>query len=304
MTEKTKDSALLVGSVQRQLAHAALVLWGVPGGRWLARRVIALHDRLTVMQHYGRWPDRPDALFNDFLYRLKSGSEIESPLRRRLTDKARAKAYVEERLGPGMTVPTLAVLATPGEIADYLPPVFPVAVKPTHSSGRLLRVGSREDWAAARDRITAWLKHDFFRQSLERNYAGLAKRVIVEPWLDEALRYEGSVHCRGGVPKVVSIIERYSKSRQSYRPDRQPLGVSLGFPLTEFALSDWEFFEPLLSAAARLSAGLSYIRVDFYTDGRRLLLGELTNVPAGGRGRFFPENGEEIFSRAFFAPPP
>jgi hypothetical protein len=146
--------------------------------------------------------------------------------------------------------------------------------------------------------------HDYFRVLLERNYAGLDKRVIVEPWLDEAFLYEGSVHCRGGVPKVVSIIERYTKRRQSYRSDRTPLGVSLGFPLTAFMLPDWGFFDPLLQAAARLSAEFSYIRVDFYTDGERLVFGELTNLPAAGLGQFYPENGEAIFSAAFFALPP
>jgi hypothetical protein len=215
-----------------------------------------------------------------------------------------SKAYITGILGPGTTMPTLAVFDTAKAMADWRPPVWPVAVKPTHSSGRFLRIGSEAEWLAALPEMAGWLTHDFFRQSLERNYAGLAKRVIVEPWLDEAMRLEGSVHCRNGVPKVVSIIERYTKDRQSFDTDRRPLGVSLAFPTTDFQLPDWSFFDPLLLAAAQLSQEFTYIRVDFYTDGKRLIFGELTNLPAGGLGRFHPADGEAVFSRVFFAPPP
>ncbi|MBL9050302.1 MAG: hypothetical protein JNK19_09360 [Tabrizicola sp.] len=257
-----------------------------------------------MVRRFKRVPNQPHLLFNDFLYRLRVSSELTSPLRVRVTDKVFAKAYIEERLGPGHTVPTLAVLETAAAIAAFRPGAEPVAVKPTHSSGRKLRIASDQEWQAAIPEIQAWLEHDYFQHSLEPNYYGLARRVIAEPWLDEIFTIEGSVHCRAGVPKVVTLIERYSKARQSYTLDRRALGVSLGFPTTDFEIPDWGFFDPLLAAAARLSAEFSYIRVDFYTDGQRILFGELTNLPAGGTGIFYPKNGEAIFSKVFFAPPP
>jgi len=259
---------------------------------------------LNFLLKMRRRPDQPNRRFNDFLHAIKVGDALESPHRKEITDKLGGKAYIEKRLWPGATVPTLAVLESREAIALYRAPHYPVAVKPTHSSGRLLRIGSDAEWVASLNQIVGWLDHDYFHQSLERNYAGLARRVIVEPWLEESLRLEGSVHCRESVPKIVSIIERYSKDRQSYGVDRRPLGVSLGFPTTDFQLSEWDFFDPVLQAAAQLSAGLPYIRVDFYTDGRRLVFGELTSVPAASVGRFYPANGEAIFSAEFFAPPP
>lgn len=304
MVENPPKGVQLLVFVRGRLRRMVNAFWTRPEHRQLALRFLRAHDWLDMVIRFGRRPNRPEQLFNDFLYALKVGDDIASPLRRRLTDKALAKAYVEERLGPGKTVPTLAVLDTAEAIASFRPATYPVAVKPTHSSGRLIRIGSAEEWQDNLQEMTAWLSHDYFRQTLERNYDGLAKRVIVEPWLNEGLYLEGSVHCRGGVPKVVSIIERYKKVRQSYTADRRALGVSLGFPMTGFDLTDWDFFDPVLAAAARLADGLSYVRVDFYTDGRQLVFGELTNLPAGGIGRFYPEGGEEIFSAAFFAPPP
>ena len=290
--------------LRRALARATLFCIDRRGLRALGRQFLRADATLAMILRLGRTPGRPDLLFNDFLFELRVGGELDTPLRKRITDKALGKGYIRSRLGEGRTVPTLAVLDTPAAIAAFRPAAYPVAVKPTHSSGQFLRIGSDAEWLAAEDRITGWLDHDFYRLTLQRNYAGIAKRVIVEPWLDESLRLEGSVHCRAGVPKVVSIIERYSKDRQSFSTDRRPLGVSLGFPTTDFDLPDWSFFDPLLQDAATLSAELSYIRLDFYTDGRRVVFGELTNLPAAGLGRFYPAGGEEIFSAVFFAPPP
>ncbi|MBA3910378.1 MAG: hypothetical protein C0524_10965 [Rhodobacter sp.] len=304
MAKFSAQSLQLLVLIRGRLRHVTRVLWADPQYHGLAIRFLRAYAWLDVVIRFGRRPNRSDLRFNDFLYALKVSEDIASPLRKRITDKFLAKAYVEERLGPGTTVPTLAVLDTAEAIARFRPAVYPVAVKPTHSSGQLIRIGSEEEWQANLEPMTAWLSHDYFRQSLERNYSGLAKRVIVEPWLDESLFLEGSVHCRGGVPKVVSIIERYKKARQSYTPDRRALGVSLGFPTTEFHLTKWDFLDPVLVAAARLAEGLSYIRVDFYTDGQRLVFGELTSLPAAGVGRFYPDGGEEIFSAAFFASPP
>lgn len=295
----------LLAAVRGPLRHVTYGLWNQPGLRGLSRATLRAYAWLDVVARFGRRPNRPDERFNDFLYALKVSDELDSPLRRRITDKALAKGFVEERLGPGRTLPTLAVLDSAAALAAFRPAAYPVAVKPTHSSGHLIRVDSDQDWVGALRPMTTWLSHDHFRRALERIYAGLARRVIVEPWLDESLYLEGSVHCRQGVPKVVSIINRYEKTRQSFAAsDRRALGVSLGFPLTEFHLTDWAFFDPLLDDARRLSAGLSYVRVDFYTDGRRVVIGELTNLPAAGRGRFHPADGEEIFSAVFFAPPP
>ncbi|TAG30182.1 MAG: hypothetical protein EAZ40_01760 [Rhodobacterales bacterium] len=290
--------------LQKVLSWVFLALWDRPALRGFARRVLRVRCWLDMVLYMRRAPGPADGLFNDFLYTLKVGPELELPLRQQITDKVLSKAYITSILGPGTTVPTLAVFDTASAIADWRPPDWPVAVKPTHSSGRFLRIGSEAEWLAALPEMSGWLTHDYFRESLERNYAGLAKRVIVEPWLDEAMRLEGSVHCRNGVPKVVSIIERYTKDRQSFDTERRPLGVSLAFPTTDFQLPDWSFLAPLLAAAAKLSQELSYVRVDFYTDGRRLMFGELTNLPAGGMGRFHPADGEAVFSRVFFAPPP
>jgi hypothetical protein len=137
---------------------------------------------------------------------------------------------------------------------------------------------------------------------LEKNYATLERKVIVEEYIDDSFSLEGSVHCLGGEPKLISLIDRYTKARQSFDLDGTPLGVSLYYPLQAFEPASWEFLPSLLRQSRILSSEFTYIRVDFFTDTKRVIFGELTNLPAAGIGRFHPADGEKIFSEVFFRP--
>lgn len=249
-----------------------------------------------------RLPIRPDRLFNDFLFQVKSGAELESSLRRRVSDKEYCKQYIEEKLGAGTITPTICVLRTPDEVQRYRPPVFPCVIKPTNSSGKVVIAHSEKEYVEALPRIKRWLDEDYFLSDLEKNYVTLERKVIVEDYIDDSFSLEGSVHCLRGEPKLLSLIDRYTKARQSFDIDGTPLGVSLYYPLQEFQPVSWEFLQSLLSQSRILSAEFSYIRVDFFTDTKRVLFGELTNLPAGGIGRFYPADGEKIFSEVFFRP--
>jgi hypothetical protein len=255
---------------------------------------VAVHHRLPI---------RPSRLFNDFLFQVKSGSELESSLRRRVSDKEYCKLYTEERLGAGTTAPTIRVLRRTNEVEGYRPAAFPCVIKPTNSSGRVIIARSEQEYIAALPKIRNWFHEDYFLSDLEKNYVALERKVIVEEYIDDSFSLEGSVHCLRGEPKLVSLIDRYTKARQTFEIDGTPLGVSLYYPLQKFEPASWEFLPSLLCQARILSAEFTYIRVDFFTDTKRVLFGELTNLPAGGIGRFYPADGEKIFSEVFFRPP-
>lgn len=264
------------------------------------RVVLYLTHLFKFLEEHKRFPIRPNTLFNDFLFQLKAGSELGSPLRTFITDKELAKLYVEKKLGAETTTATLCVLRTPEEVETYLPAIYPVVIKPTHSSRRIVLVFSESDYRNAKTQIKDWLTEDYFLEDLERNYAKLDKKIIVEKYIDDTFSIEGSVHCRRGEPKIISLIDRKTKERQSFDTNKTPLGVSLGYRLKEFDPKDWDFLNNLLKSSRILSEEFSYIRVDFYTDGQRILFGELTNLPAGANGKFVPAGGEKKFSEVFF----
>ena len=83
--------------------------------------VLYLRHLFQFLEVHKRLPIRPSTVFNDFLFRLKTSSELGSPLRTFITDKEFAKIYVEKKLGAGTTPVTLCVLRTPEEAETYVP---------------------------------------------------------------------------------------------------------------------------------------------------------------------------------------
>jgi len=252
------------------------------------------------LANHKRLPIRPNTLFNDFLFQLLSSSELGSPLRTFITDKEFGKLYVEKKLGAGAAPATLCVLRTPEQVDAYLPPTYPIVIKPTHSFGRIVLAFAESDYHKSKTQMKDWLNQDYFLESLERNYAKLEKKIIVEQYVDDTFAIEGSVHCLSGEPKIVSLIDRKTKERQAFDTNKSPLGVSLQYPLKEFEPKAWGFLNRLMESSRILSEEFSYVRIDFYTDGEQVLFGELTNLPAGGGGKFFPARGEKKFSEVFF----
>lgn len=276
----------------------------------LPARQGAVYQTLTRLYHgatfvycHRRLPSAPGVRFNDFLFALKTGNGLRDPLRKNVTDKALGKDYIAARVGPGCTVATLAVLHDDAEIAAFRPPVFPVVLKPTHSSGKILVVQDAAAMDAAQPTLRAWLRHDYFRQTLEDNYDGLAKKIIVEPYIDDALYLEGSIHCRAGRAKIISIIDRFdtSKKRASLTCDWQHLHVALGQPYHPFDLPPPVFLADLLEKTEAIARDFPSIRVDFYASDTAFVFGELTNLPGGGLARFSSADGEARFSAAFFS---
>lgn len=281
--------------------RVAFKLYHMRAPSLLVETVLYLRHLFKFLTTHKRLPIRPNSLFNDFLFQIGSSSELSSPLRTFITDKEFGKLYVEKKLGAGTTPVTLCVLRTPEKVDTYVPTTYPIVLKPTHSCARIVSVFSESDFHRAKAQIKDWLNQDYFLQSLERNYAKLERKIIVEKYIDDTFAIEGSVHCRNGEPKIISLIDRKTKERQSFDTNKSPLGVSLAYPLKEFEPKDWGFFDTLLKSSRILSEEFSYIRIDFYTDGERVLFGELTNMPVGGMGTFFPAGGEKKFSEVFFS---
>jgi hypothetical protein len=57
----------------------------------------------------------------------------------------------------------------------------------------------------------------------------------------------------------------------------------------------------MLAVARALSAPFSFVRVDLYSDDRRVLVGEITNCSANAGGVFLPPSAEQPASARMFA---
>jgi hypothetical protein len=260
------------------------------------------HGILTFALYHRHWPRlaRPRTLSENLL-RLKLSDELCDPLRLTVTDKEHVKRYIAAVCGEHFNVPTLAMLRRPEEVASFAFPA-PCIIKPTHSSGRRL-VRRRDDDPVDRAEIRRWFRHNFHRRTREANYRDLTPKVIVE----ELLQFGGrlpddfKIYCFAGRARLVHVMPNrlthpiagciYSETwRRLPFTIKGPASPDVPRPVN---------LEAIIEAAERLAAPFSYMRVDLYTDGTRIYIGELTSVPAGAHLRFDPPAADALAGRLF-----
>lgn len=259
----------------------------------------AAFTALNFLVRHGRLPSRKP-LLNDVMARMKMTGEIASPLRTYVSDKKNLKAFVAERAGERYNVPTIAVLATPEQVDAF---EFPASccIKPTHGSGDVIlrRNGEPVD----RETIKSWWSTSHYRRGREANYKGLPPRVVVEPIIFEgAPLWDIRIFCYRGRPGVilVDIGPKGEVRRALLDTHWNQLPFRLHYPLPESILQRPSNLEEMLEVARKLSAPFELIRVDFYSDGHTLYVGELTNCHGNAIQYFYPPEGEQIVSAMIF----
>jgi hypothetical protein len=248
-----------------------------------------------------RFPSTRKDDFRDFLFYRQTSGKLLSDLTRTLSHKVNSKHYINRKLGDGYTLPTLHVLSSEHEVLSNIPMTYPVVIKPVHSSGIVAIINTESDFKKYQTKMLDWLNHDYFKDTLEENYYHLDKAVIVEPYISSNYYLEGSMHCLAGKVKVISLIDRFEKKRESFNRNMQPLGVSFGQGFKKINTAPIQCLNDLISKAEVLSAQIDYIRVDFYLSNYDFLFGEMTNFPTGGKVKFYPKKKAVVFNKTLFS---
>lgn len=243
------------------------------------------------------------------------------PLLGVFADKLTAKEYVESRIGPGCTAEVLDVAdAVAGLNLTNLPKEY--VLKVSHASGGVIMVFDGADPEAHLPEpglpfsrhalqpaamnldkvaavIDAWLQRDYGANDGEWAYSLCQPRVFVE----EFLRTEG-----GGPPPDLKLFVFDGKCRMMrldkpfgkrktinhYQADGVPMMAQFGeyhgdlFPQVVPAPELPSLWSQAVELAEELGKGLDFVRVDTFQLGDRVLIGELTNYPTNGTGRYIP----------------
>ena len=264
-----------------------------------------LYSILDFRFYHGYFPNlnRPRT-FCEHLLRLKLSAEILDPMRQFVTDKEHVKTYIRATIGDRYNVPTHAVLRSGEEVDAF---IFPsrCMIKATHASGmRMLRRNAGD--IVDRTELKRWLAQPFYPKTREAHYRYLTPKIIIEDLLlfDGRLPLDYKIHCFFGRPKLIHVMPNRLSNRIAgplYTPDWQKLPFELMGPGVDDATRPTNLDE-ILDLARRLSAPFSYIRVDLYTDGRRIYIGELTSVPANTKLNFRPAMAD-VLTAGFFDDP-
>jgi hypothetical protein len=238
--------------------------------------------------------------YNDVLYRINTSNDILDPLRVFVTDKEFVKVYVRATVGERYNVPTIGVIRSEKEVDAYpFPP--DCCIKPTHASGRVIfrRHGAPID----KDEIRSWFRTNYYYVGREANYRLLTPKVIVEPLIFEGADLEDyKVFCLHGTPRMIQVdVDRHvAHKRKYFDADWNELDFSIKYPRADKTIPRPKNLVEMLAVASDLSAAFWFARVDLYSDGERLLVGEITHVPDNVDGKCIPPTAEGVLSECVF----
>lgn len=206
------------------------------------------------------------------------------------------KLFVTDILGKEYVIPTLDLLSTKNEIQGFKA-VEECIVKPCHSSGfaKFCDVGSGLDGLGYEE----WLTHNYYYESRERNYRYLPQRLIVEPILfgDRNIKDYKLFFFDGKFMFTQVDVDRSSIHKRSfYDVDFNFLGFSTKYPISD-KQSKPDNYKEMIAIAKRLSKHFEgLIRIDLYTNGCEIKVGEITNCHGSGFEQVVPQGKQILIS--------
>ena len=260
-------------------------------------------DRLYSWIRFVRFHKRPPSKamrYNDVLHRVKTSDDILDPLRVFVSDKEFLKLYVKAVVGDRYVVPTIDVIRSPNALDSY---EFPsqCCIKGTHASGCVVLRKNGEPVDV--EQIKSWFDLNYYRFGREANYRLLQPKVIIEPLIfGSANLQDYKIFCVNGEPKLIQVdVDRYVVHKRKYFDAQwNELDFSIKYPRTEKIIPRPENLSEMLAVAAQVSRNFWFVRVDLYSNGTQVYVGELTHCADNADGRFMPSSAERRVSDFLF----
>lgn len=222
----------------------------------------------------------------------------------RMVDKYEVKGYVSEKIGEEYIIPTLGVWDDFDEI-DFskLPNQF--VLKCTHDSGGIVicRDKAALDKSAAKKKLSASLKRNYYKSGREWPYKDVKPRIIAEAYMEDESGVElkdYKIFCFDGFAKAMFIasdqqVQDEETKFDFFDMDFQHLPFTNGHPNAKHEIKRPESLEEMRRLAEKLSEGIPQVRVDFYDVNGKVYFGELTLSHWSGMTPFEPEEWDAKF---------
>jgi len=238
--------------------------------------------------------------FNEKLQWLKIYDK--NPLYNMFVDKYEVREHISKTIGSEYLIPLYGIWDKVDEIDfNKLPESF--ALKCTHGSTSNIICRSKENLSIidAKESLNKWLRKNWYWFGREWPYKDVRPRIMAEKYMTDetdAELMDYKIFCFNGVPKIIQVhFNRHSNHKANfYDTDWNYVPISTRYqPDPKTVINKPEHFDDMLSLASKLSLGLPYIRVDFYSIFNKLYFGELTLYPASGFGVISPEEWDRTF---------
>lgn len=217
----------------------------------------------------------------------------------RCCDKYQLKQYIIEKIGEGYSAKTyFSSNSFTEEDFELLPNSF--VLKVNWSSGYNIMVHDKRRLSKRERRLIVaqlqeWIKpySNSYYFSFYLGYKNVKPVIFAEEMLPESFLYqEYKVFCFDGKPEFI-LIEIAPNTQNHKRACIDLSGKILPFcfgtePVSEKYIIPNNFSE-MMQITAELAEGFPFVRVDFLTDEKRLVIGEMTFYSGGGYSIIRPE---------------
>ncbi len=221
-----------------------------------------------------------------------------------MVDKYEAKIYAAQKIGSEYIIPNLGIWERFEDIDfNTLPDSF--VLKCTHDCGSVILCSDKKtlDIPAARKKLSAAMKRNYYWSEREWPYKNIPPRIIAEKYMSSSdgkgLRdykffcFDGNV--RAMFIAAEGVAENTEVKFDFFDENFNHLPIRNGHDNAAVPPERPVCFSKMKELASFLSEGIPHVRVDFYEVDGRIYFGEMTFFHFGGFVPFEPEEWDEIF---------
>ncbi|MBQ3667088.1 MAG: hypothetical protein II913_03410 [Elusimicrobiaceae bacterium] len=256
--------------------------------------------QLQYFYHFHRFANlKNPQTFNEKLQWLKLHDH--NPLYTTLVDKYAVKKWVADKIGEEYIIPTLGVWNKAEDIDfDKLPNQF--VLKVNHDSGGLVicRDKSKLDKQAAIAKLSGALKNNGYWYGREWPYKNVKPCILAEKYIEDAETkelWDYKLMCFNGKVRCSFVCtERFTENGLKvtfYDDDWNIMPFERHYPRRKTPMAKPLNYEEMVNLAEKLSKGIPFVRVDFYSVQGKTYFGELTFYPGSGLEEFVPSEWDK-----------
>ncbi len=223
-----------------------------------------------------------------------------------LADKVAVRQYVGERVGTEALTELYGTWDNPDEI-DYDALPVPCVIKTNNSCATNIIIRNRQDLRPREinKTLNKWLHFPYGALTGQPHYSVIKPKILCEEFLQQdpgsdELPYDYKFFCFKGKPRFILFYSGRKANHHLtynlvYDTDWKLIPGVTNKPAPQEAPRP-ATLERMLDMARKLSSGLPFARVDFYSIGERPVFGEITLTP-DVITNFTPEFLTEVYQR-------
>ena len=222
-----------------------------------------------------------------------------NPLITRCCDKFAVKDYVNEKIGPGHVIPTIASWDKAEDIDfSVLPDQYVMKVNWSSGYNIIVKDASGVNEKQMRDKAAYWMEpeQNSYNQTFNWGYKYMKPVVYAEKYMEQfnGQLYDYKFYCCNGKTQFLFIAtDRAQKSTLTYDffdMDFNHLDFTYGGRgHSNTVLEKPRFYDEMVRCAEILAKPFPFVRVDFYETPDNYYVGEMTFYSGGGILSFEPK---------------